>query len=125
MAHTVYNVIDTRQSYLQDVVVAGLNALWDSTSRPTTPFTSPTKWSRSRPAAAPILASSLSVEDAQAPYVEVSGRKGLGVKADDLMDKLIETRHVRGGIAPSRRQSGRTAKRSPLKSPWARSVISC
>src|SRR5205085_8554403 len=24
-------------------------------------------------------------------YVEVSGRKGLGVKADDLIDKLVET----------------------------------
>jgi arginyl-tRNA synthetase len=32
----------------------------------------------------------LSEEDRKRPYVEVSGRKGLGVKADDLMDKLIE-----------------------------------
>jgi arginyl-tRNA synthetase len=32
----------------------------------------------------------LSPEDAKKPYVEVSGRKGLGVKADDLMDKLVE-----------------------------------
>ena len=32
----------------------------------------------------------LSEEDRRRPYVEVSGRKGLGVKADDLMDKLIE-----------------------------------
>ena len=32
----------------------------------------------------------LSEEDAKRPYVEVSGRKGLGVKADDLMDKLAE-----------------------------------
>src|SRR5579871_1347210 len=31
----------------------------------------------------------LSEEDRKRPYVEVSGRKGLGVKADDLMDKLI------------------------------------
>ncbi len=31
------------------------------------------------------------MEDAKKPYIEVSGRKGLGVKADDLMDKLIET----------------------------------
>jgi arginyl-tRNA synthetase len=29
-----------------------------------------------------------SPEDAKKPYVEVSGRKGLGVKADDLIDKL-------------------------------------
>ena len=32
----------------------------------------------------------LSDEDKKKPYVEVSGRKGLGVKADDLIDKLIE-----------------------------------
>ena len=32
----------------------------------------------------------LSEEDKKKPYVEVSGRKGLGVKADDLIDKLIE-----------------------------------
>ena len=31
----------------------------------------------------------LSQEDRQRPYVEVSGRKGLGVKADDLIDTLI------------------------------------
>src|SRR6202021_1926373 len=29
-----------------------------------------------------------SEEDAKKPYVEVSGRKGLGVKADDLLDRL-------------------------------------
>jgi arginyl-tRNA synthetase len=28
-------------------------------------------------------------EDAKRPFVEVSGRKGLGVKADDLLDRLI------------------------------------
>jgi arginyl-tRNA synthetase len=33
----------------------------------------------------------LSDEDKRRAYVEVSGRKGLGVKADDLIDKLIET----------------------------------
>jgi arginyl-tRNA synthetase len=33
----------------------------------------------------------LSEEDRARAYVEVSGRKGLGVKADDLIDKLIET----------------------------------
>ena len=33
----------------------------------------------------------LSEEDKRRPYVEVSGRKGLGVKADDLLDKLIQT----------------------------------
>ena len=36
------------------------------------------------------LGIALSEEDRKRPYVEVSGRKGLGVKADDLIDKLIE-----------------------------------
>src|SRR5579862_2704250 len=31
----------------------------------------------------------LSEEDRERPYVEVSGRKGQGVKADDLIDTLI------------------------------------
>jgi arginyl-tRNA synthetase len=31
----------------------------------------------------------LSPEDASRPYVEVSGRKGLGVKVDDLLDRLL------------------------------------
>jgi arginyl-tRNA synthetase len=32
----------------------------------------------------------LSEEDRKRPYIEMSGRRGLGVKADDLIDKLIE-----------------------------------
>ena len=36
------------------------------------------------------LGIALSEEDRKRPYVEVSGRKGLGVKADDLIDNLIE-----------------------------------
>jgi arginyl-tRNA synthetase len=31
----------------------------------------------------------VSAEDLERPYIEVSGRKGFGVKADDLIDKLI------------------------------------
>jgi arginyl-tRNA synthetase len=37
------------------------------------------------------LGIALSEEDKRRPYVEVSGRKGLGVKADDLIKKLIDT----------------------------------
>ena len=42
------------------------------------------------PACCVDLGIELSAEDRSPPYVEVSGRKGLGVKADDLIDKLIE-----------------------------------
>ncbi len=37
------------------------------------------------------LAIPLSEEDRKRPYIEVSGRKGLGVKADDLIDQLVST----------------------------------
>ena len=40
-------------------------------------------------------------EDARKPFVEVSGRKGLGVKADDLIDTLID------------KAAGEVAKRNP------------
>ena len=33
-------------------------------------------------------------EDAKRPFVEVSGRKGLGVKADDLIDRVIDKAKV-------------------------------
>ena len=47
------------------------------------------RWSGSRRAAPRRWAFALNDEDRQRPYVEVSGRKGQGVKADDLIDTLI------------------------------------
>ena len=47
------------------------------------------RWWRCRPRCCADLGIPLSEEDRKRPYVEVSGRKGLGVKADDLMDNLI------------------------------------
>jgi arginyl-tRNA synthetase len=41
------------------------------------------------PACCDELGYELSEEERKRPYVEVSGRKGLGVKADDLLDKLM------------------------------------
>jgi arginyl-tRNA synthetase len=87
---TVYNVIDTRQSYLQDVVVAGLRALGFETQANESIHFSYEMVALS-PRCCADLGIELSEEDAKKPYVEVSGRKGLGVKADDLMDKLVET----------------------------------
>jgi arginyl-tRNA synthetase len=88
--HRVYNVIDTRQSYLQDVVVAGLKALgFDEQAARSIHFSY--EMVALSPRCCADLGIELSVEDAKRPYVEVSGRKGLGVKADDLIDKLIET----------------------------------
>jgi arginyl-tRNA synthetase len=86
----VYNVIDSRQSYLQDVVVAGLRALGFEEQAANSIHFSYEMVALS-PRTCVELGIELSEEDRKRPYVEVSGRKGLGVKADDLIDKLIET----------------------------------
>lgn len=84
----VYNVIDVRQSYLQDVVVAGLKALGYAGQAGRSVHFSYEMVALS-PRCCAELGIPLSEEDRKRPYVEVSGRKGLGVKADDLVDALI------------------------------------
>jgi arginyl-tRNA synthetase len=84
----VFNVIDARQSYLQDVVVAGLRALgYPDQADQSVHFNY--EMVALSPRCCADLGIPLSEEDRKRPYVEVSGRKGLGVKADDLMDSLI------------------------------------
>ncbi len=84
----VYNVIDSRQSYLQDVVVAGLRALnYNDQADRSIHFSY--EMVAMSPRACVEMGIALSDEDKKRPYVEVSGRKGLGVKADDLIDQLI------------------------------------
>jgi arginyl-tRNA synthetase len=89
-AERVYNVIDSRQSYLQDVVVAGLRALGFPEQAERSIHFSYEMVALS-PRTCIEMGIELSEEDKRRPYVEVSGRKGLGVKADDLLDKLIQT----------------------------------
>jgi arginyl-tRNA synthetase len=85
----VYNVIDTRQSYLQDVVVAGLRALgYEKQADQSVHFNY--EMVALSPRCCADLGIPLSDEDSKKTYVEVSGRKGLGVKADDLIDTLIQ-----------------------------------
>jgi len=87
-ATRVFNVIDARQSYLQDVVVAGLRALgYPDQAAQSIHFNY--EMVALSPRCCADLGIPLSEEDRKRPYVEVSGRKGLGVKADDLMDSLI------------------------------------
>jgi arginyl-tRNA synthetase len=89
-AATVFNVIDSRQSYLQDVVVAGLRVLgFDQQADASHHFSY--EMVALSPRTCLEMGIELSEEDRRRAYVEVSGRKGLGVKADDLIDKLIET----------------------------------
>ncbi|MGH9750131.1 MAG: arginine--tRNA ligase [Candidatus Polarisedimenticolia bacterium] len=83
----VYNVIDTRQAYLQAIVAEGLKALGypDQAGR-SVHFSY--EMVALTPGSAATLGVVLSDEDRARPYVEMSGRRGLGIKADDLLDAL-------------------------------------
>lgn len=87
--HQVYNVIDVRQAYLQRVVTQGLRGL-KFVSQADRSIHFSYEMVALSPRCCQELGIQLSDEDARRPYVEVSGRKGLGVKADELIDKLIE-----------------------------------
>ncbi|MGC1186267.1 MAG: arginine--tRNA ligase [Candidatus Acidiferrales bacterium] len=99
-AAQVYNVIDARQAYLQRVVVAGLRALgFNSEADRSTHFSY--EIVALTPRCATEMGYTLSDNDKMRPYVEVSGRKGMGVKADDLLDRLesaaraeVDARHA-------------------------------
>src|SRR5271154_145642 len=86
-ASTVYNVIDARQAYLQDVVAQGLRALGHQKEAAQSIHFA-YEIVALTPRCAAELGYELTEEEAKKPYVEVSGRKGHGVKADDLIDKL-------------------------------------
>jgi arginyl-tRNA synthetase len=86
-ASSVYNVIDARQAYLQKVVAAGLRALGHAKAAERSIHLS-YEIVALTPRCAAEMGYELTPEEAKKPYVEVSGRKGFGVKADDLMDKL-------------------------------------
>ncbi|HKW34227.1 MAG TPA: arginine--tRNA ligase [Candidatus Acidoferrum sp.] len=88
-AATVYNVIDARQAYPQDVVAEGLRRLGHSEAAQNSIHLS-YSFVVLTPRCATELGYELSPEDAKRPFVDMSGRKGFGVKADDLMDKLEE-----------------------------------
>jgi arginyl-tRNA synthetase len=84
---TVYNVIDVRQSYLQNVVKQGLLGLgYDEQANRSIHFSYEVV--ALTPSCAEQLGIELSEEDRKRTYIEVSGRKGQGVKADDLLDRL-------------------------------------
>jgi arginyl-tRNA synthetase len=88
-ASKVYNVIDTRQSYLQKVVVQGLRSLKFLTQAGKSVHFSYEMVALS-PKSLQELGYAASEEEKDRSFLEVSGRKGLGVKADDLLDRLEE-----------------------------------
>ncbi len=89
-AERVYNVIDARQSYLQAIIAEGLTALgYHDQARNSVHFSY--EMVALSPACAEQLGIEVSETDRKRGFVEVSGRRGLGVKADDLINLLIES----------------------------------
>ncbi|MFZ0663640.1 MAG: arginine--tRNA ligase [Acidobacteriaceae bacterium] len=87
-ATAIYNVIDSRQSDPQSNVVEALRGLgYAEQAAHYTHFSY--EMVALTPRCALELGYEVSEEDRARPYIEVSGRKGFGVKADDLIDKLI------------------------------------
>ncbi len=84
----IYNVIDARQSEAQNTVIEALRGLGHNEAADHyTHFSY--EMVALTPRCAAELGYTLSAADQERPYVEVSGRKGFGVKADDLLDRLI------------------------------------
>jgi arginyl-tRNA synthetase len=84
----IYNVIDARQSEAQSTVIEALRGLGhDEAADHYTHFSY--EMVALTPRCAAELGYKLSEEDKSRAYIEVSGRKGFGVKADDLLDRLI------------------------------------
>ena len=86
----IYNVIDARQAEAQTTVIEALKALgYEDQAAHYTHFSY--EMVALTPRCAAELGYQLSDEDNNRAYIEVSGRKGFGVKADDLLDTLIAT----------------------------------
>jgi arginyl-tRNA synthetase len=84
----IYNVIDSRQSDPQNTVIEALRLLgYSEQAAHYTHFSY--EMVALTPQCARELGYDVSEEDGAKSYIEVSGRKGFGVKADDLLDSLI------------------------------------
>jgi arginyl-tRNA synthetase len=98
-ADHIYNVIDSRQNDPQNNVIAALRGMgYTEAADNYTHFSY--EMVALTPRCAIELGYTISDEDRGKSYIEVSGRKGFGVKADDLLDRLIaaaqsevDTRH--------------------------------
>ena len=89
-ATRTYNVIDVRQSYLQKLLKQALSAMGHTEQAERSIHFSYEMVALSHDTAR-ALGHAPRPDDAKKPFVEVSGRKGLGVKADDLIDLLEKT----------------------------------
>jgi arginyl-tRNA synthetase len=88
----VYNVIDVRQSYLQKLLKQALIAVGHPEGADRSHHFSYEMVALSHATARELgYAPPPDSEEGRRPFVEVSGRKGRGVKADDLLDTLIRS----------------------------------
>ncbi|MGV3517570.1 arginine--tRNA ligase [Luteitalea sp.] len=85
-AGTVINVIDTRQAYLQKLLKQALATMGHRTQAEQSIHFSYEMVALSHKTAREL---GYHADPDGKPFVEVSGRKGLGVKADDLLDRLV------------------------------------
>jgi arginyl-tRNA synthetase len=87
-ADAIYNVIDARQSDPQANVIEALRGLgYREAAEHYTHFSY--EMVALTPRCALELGYQVAEEDRARAYIEVSGRKGFGVKADDLIDRLM------------------------------------
>jgi arginyl-tRNA synthetase len=101
-ASYVYNVIDVRQAYLQKLLKQALIAVGHPEGAERSHHFSYEMVALSHDTARELgFAPAPDSEDAKRPFVEVSGRKGLGVKADDLLDTVIQ----KAGIEVAKRNA--------------------
>jgi arginyl-tRNA synthetase len=90
-AAATYNVIDVRQAYLQKLLKQALTAVGHPQEADRLTHFSYEMVTLSHATARELgFAPPPDSDDAKRPFVEVSGRKGLGVKADDLIDRVID-----------------------------------
>jgi len=89
-AAATYNVIDVRQAYLQKLLKQALSAIGHKSEADRLTHFSYEMVALSNATAKELgFAPPPGSDEAKRPFVEVSGRKGLGVKADDLIDRVI------------------------------------
>jgi len=86
--NAIYNVIDSRQADPQNNVIEAIRGL-GYTAQAEDYHHFSYEMVALTPRCAMDLGYDVSAEDQQRSYIEVSGRKGFGVKADDLLDSLI------------------------------------
>ena len=104
-ATRIYNVIDSRQMYLQALLSQALRTLGHPAEAENSIHFSYEMVALSHATARELGYPEAEGDEARKPFVEVSGRKGLGVKIDDLLDVLIE------------KATAEVAKRNPEFSP--------